>query len=165
MDKVIELFKKPSPFLFAISLLSGGLIFLNDSFLEKLYLLEFRNKFGIYIGAFFVVSCVVLLTFGVLLTLKEIKLCYRRKKQKNMHIRLLQMLTPFQKKVVVDMYLSDTRGGVFDMSDIVINYLEASCIVVRSSSISTFYTQFPYHLQGWVISYLDKHPEFVNANR
>jgi hypothetical protein len=62
-NSLLSLLKKPSPILVSISIATGALIFLDQSYLKKLFLLDFRNQYGIYIGITFMISTSILLMY------------------------------------------------------------------------------------------------------
>ena len=51
-----DFFKLPTKIMFAIALASGLILFLPDSIVTKMYMVDFRNKYGFAIGLLFLIS-------------------------------------------------------------------------------------------------------------
>ncbi|WP_035287936.1 superinfection exclusion B family protein [Clostridium sp. KNHs214] len=60
MKDFIEFLKLPPNILGALAIASGFLLFLPNRIIKKLYMLEFRNRYGFVIGVVFVVSLAIL---------------------------------------------------------------------------------------------------------
>lgn len=61
MKDFIEFLKLPPNILGALSISSGTLLLLPDKIAKKIYMTEFRDKYGFTIGIIFVVSTAILM--------------------------------------------------------------------------------------------------------
>lgn len=61
MKDFIDFLKLPPNILGALTIASGVLLFLPDNIAEKIYMIEFRNKYGFSIGIIFMVSSAILI--------------------------------------------------------------------------------------------------------
>lgn len=61
MKDFIDFLKLPPNILGALSIASGALLLLPDKIAEKLYMIDFRDKYGFTIGIIFVVSTAILI--------------------------------------------------------------------------------------------------------
>ncbi|HEQ8316790.1 TPA: superinfection exclusion B family protein, partial [Streptococcus pyogenes] len=48
--KIVDFFKLPTKIMCAISIATGLVLFLPDSFIQKMYMIDFRKKYGFTIG-------------------------------------------------------------------------------------------------------------------
>lgn len=56
-----DFLKLPSNIMSAMSLASGVILFLPDKIIKKMYMIDFKNKYGFVIGAVFIVSTSILI--------------------------------------------------------------------------------------------------------
>ena len=61
MKDFIDFLKLPPNILGALAVASGALLLLPDNIIEKLYMIEFQDKYGFIIGIVFVVSSAILI--------------------------------------------------------------------------------------------------------
>lgn len=69
----IELLKLPPSILAGISLFSGLILFIPEHTLKKLYMVEFRDKYGFVIGIIFLIAISLLLVILIIKIFKIIK--------------------------------------------------------------------------------------------
>ena len=65
MKDFIDFLKLPPNILGALSIASGALLLLPDQLAKRLYMTEFRDKYGFTIGIIFVVSTAILIVLIV----------------------------------------------------------------------------------------------------
>jgi hypothetical protein len=160
---ILDFLKKPSAILIAVSLASGALLFLDDNILSKMYLLKFRNSYGIYIGATFLISTILILVFLSLFIFKKIHAFFSKRNFMKSRFKVMSSLNPAEKETIVQMYFRDTKSANLNISDSTTMLLEYKVLIGRASAISVAYTYFSYYLQPWVIDYILKYPEYTDG--
>ncbi len=60
-----EFFKLPLNVFASLSIVTGGILFLPENIIKKLYMLDFRNKFGFVISIIFMISITLLLVLFI----------------------------------------------------------------------------------------------------
>lgn len=141
----------------AAALLTGALLFLPDKATDILGLTEFRSNARPYLGFIFLGAIVILVVSLGSRWIKKRRLLaqYSGKGAK----KKLDELSNTCKAVVRDMYESPSHSKYLPPTSAVANYLESSYIIGRGS-IGTI-SAFDYYLEPWVVSYLDKHPQYL----
>ncbi|MCP4747204.1 MAG: hypothetical protein GY874_13845 [Desulfobacteraceae bacterium] len=108
IDKIIDLLPKLSKsFFVTICLIAAAFLFFPQNILNKLSLLEFKEKYGLYIGITFLCISVYLVVDGLFHIGKKIcdKIDWRKKN--NEIIKILQNLDPFEQGILREFYLQD----------------------------------------------------------
>lgn len=162
---LIDFLKLPSSIMSAISLASGIVLFLPESILSKLYMIEFRSKYGFVIGVVFIVSTSILL-IGIMLNIyKIIKNKYTNKIVEKNTKKLLINLDIYKKAIVYMLYITDNNTYTLPLNDGAVAFLE-QWMVIQKATTQYFVTdmqnpQFPYFLQPWVIEKLNEDEELL----
>lgn len=155
----------PTNIMAAISLSSGILLFLPNSFLERLYIIEFREDNGFMIGMIFVLMSSILIINLVFNTMKVIS-DQRRNKEfyKNAKVKILS-LSDYQKGIIYGLYEEENRTYLLPMYDGAVQELNHLFIIQKAASqIFTFNPnnpELPYFLQPWVVGEIKKHPDLL----
>ncbi|WP_409068408.1 superinfection exclusion B family protein [Clostridium sp. FAM 1755] len=155
-----ELLKLPASIMSAISLASGVILFLPDSIINKLYMIDFRNRYGFVIGAVFIISTSIL-TIGVITkSYKFLNSKYSNKKVKRNSKKLLVSLDTYKKTIVYMLYQEENNTHTLPLNDGAVVFLEHWMVIQKATT--QYFTndfrnpQFPYFLQPWVIDALKK---------
>ena len=61
-----DFFKLPTKIMFALALASGMILFLPENIVSKMYMVDFRNKYGFAIGLLFLISFSILIVTVVI---------------------------------------------------------------------------------------------------
>lgn len=162
-NTIFKFLQKPSPFLFVISLVTAILIFVNDNLLEKIFILEFRNEFSLYIGIIFLISTLLILLYFFIWISKKIKTYYIEYKKNKILLNYLLNLNIEQKETVVKLYYNKGQCANLDITQSNVYLLEKYSIIGRASNMGVHGKFFSYFLQPWVIDYIDKHRGFTNG--
>lgn len=101
-NAIKELFKiiKAPYILVALSLCSGLILFLPDNIIKKMYMYNFRDNFGGFIGAIFIISLCLLLTLLISKVYKILKNKYTIEKLKKSRIKYLLELDNEKIKII-----------------------------------------------------------------
>ena len=160
-NTIFKFLQKPSPFLFVISLVTSILIFTSDNLLGKIFILEFRNKFSLYIGIIFLVSTLLILLYFFIWIYSKIKKYFSEQKKYRIQLEYLLYLNKEQLKTVVGMYYREGQCANLDITQSTVYLLERYSIIGRASNMASSGRWFSYYLQPWVVDYIDKHKYFI----
>ena len=161
----IELLKLPPTILSTISLATGLILFLPDSIIKLLYMSNIKEKYGLIIGIFFLLSTIMLI---VLL----INYCYRKIKEKitnnslrKMKIRYLKELDANKTNIIKNFIREESHSLTASMNDG--NIIELSYYGVVSVAGGTQFVDIgndnsmyiKYFLQPWVLKLINQDEE------
>ena len=164
----IELLKLPPAILSTISLATGLILFLPDSIIKLLYMSNIKEKYGLIIGIFFLLSTIMLI---VLL----INYCYRKIKEKitnnslrKMKIRYLKELDANKTNIIKNFIQEESHSLTACMNDaniIELSYYEVVSIAGRTQFVdvgddNSMYIK--YFLQPWVLKLINQNEELKN---
>ena len=157
---------KHLPYKFVLSLvtvLSALLIFLPDSALAKLFLLELRNRIGPFLGIIFIVSACLF----VFLFLSPIVSDYRIKKALSGKTarRKFDSLSIVEKQIIVYMYRHRTSHIVLPSTNSAVLHLKNQLMITEANNLGTCLGTvqfFSYFLQQWVVVLLDENPQLIS---
>lgn len=163
--KITELLTLPITIMAAISLASSILLFSPNSFLEQIYMLDFREKNGFIVGIIFLVFTSILL---VKLIAGIYKIVLAAKKKRDFYVygaKNLKELTDYQKATVYELFQEDNHTAYFSVNDGAIKSLSQKMVIGLLSKENIIYDMFnptiPYVLQPWVAEKLNKKPKLL----
>ncbi len=163
ITKLINYFKSPR-YLFAISLISGVLLFSPKYIINSLGIQLFISKYRVWIGIAFLIS------FGFWITDISVILLKKRKLKSKVKFKIserevrLKNLT-YEEKIILSFYIDyQTRTQRLPYSNGVVNELIYYKILYRSSNIINMDFKISYNIQPWAWDYLNKHPELLQDN-
>lgn len=150
--------------LLIISVISALLIFLPDAALQKMFLLDFRNKIGTFLGIIFVfsVSLTAYLYISSLVRNRRIKKALSGKKAKER----ISNLSPTAKQLVSYMFHNQTKPIFLSSSNPTIAYLKHELIISETTNVGSILGLeqiYPFHLHPWVIITIEKSPEIMQG--
>ena len=105
----INFLKLPPNILLAISLVSGSILFASDNIINKLYMLDFRNRFGFIISIIFLVSTAILLVLLFTSIIKKVKKNIENKRIKKAQIKYLLDADSYKVKLIKDFIKNQTH--------------------------------------------------------
>ena len=163
--------KQTSPVIFlGLSIATGIILFSGDSVIIALGLEEFRNNNKGYLGAIFIGSLSILLSYTAFSFVKIGKEQYRKyhskikqKEKLKKQQEQLHKLTPDEKAYLIPYVLNDENTQYFLIEDGVAGGLVAKGMIYQSSSIGSMLEGFAYNIQPWVKEYLQEHPECLEG--
>lgn len=161
-----DFFKLPTKIMFALALASGMVLFLPVNIVAKMYMVDFRNKYGFAIGLLFLISFSILVVTVFVGVYKYLSNKYFMKKFKATAKERLQKLDDYQKAIVYGLYMEDNHTDELPLYDGAVNYLEHNVIIVKTTNqyaVSDLNNAvFPYMLQPWVVEELQKDSELLS---
>ena len=163
--KLTEWLNLKPRFWLAISLLMGTLLFLPSASLEKLGLLELRDARQMWIGFGFLLSVVLLLSYGVERIWITVSDAYYRQNQVRERQKSIAYLGPQEKAILREYIENQETTRYYPMSDGVVEGLVLQKVLYPSSQLGAGGITFPYNIQPWAWTYLNKHPEILEQNR
>lgn len=163
---IADFFKLPNKIMASLALASGMILFLPDTMVEKMYMMDFRNKFGFATGLIFIVSFSILLITSLATCYKYFLHKYLMIKFKVTAKKRLNALDTYQKALIYDLYCEDNHTDELPLHDGAVNFLEHSMMIAKATTqymVSDLNNAcFPYMLQPWVISKLQKDTELLS---
>ena len=169
IDKVFAGFKKITPALVAVSLVSGAILFLPKTVLELLGLNELPDNVRTTIGVTFLLSVALIITIAVSSCWKMITRKIKHKNMlKNLRSRFIA-LAPEQKEIVLELLKSEDKVIVLDIAAGNTKYLQENNFIYRPEQFYSggydddVYMKFVPH--PWLIDLYNKEPElFAKSN-
>lgn len=157
---ITDFFKLPSNVMSAISLATGIILFLPDKLLKKMYMIEFKNKWGFIIGVTFIISTSILV-IGILSNIcKSLYNKYSNFKFKKNSNKLLSSLDMYKKTIVYMLYKEHNKTSELPLNDGAVVFLEHWMVIQKAASQyaveDLINPRFPYFLQPWVVDKLNK---------
>ncbi|WP_320927880.1 superinfection exclusion B family protein [Hungatella sp.] len=154
MKDFIDFLKLPPNILGALSIASGALLLLPDKLAEKLYMTEFRDKYGFTIGIIFVISTAILI---VLLGSKVYHYFHDKSSSKKLveaQIKYLKQMNPEQVAVIREFIQEPTHTLPLPCNNGLVIELQHFQIVTPAGQthlVNMLDPQINYFLQPWVI--------------
>lgn len=145
--------------LLIISITSALLIFLPDAALKKMFLLDFRNAIGTFLGITFIIStCLTAYLFtSSFIRNKRIKSEFSGKKA----IKKIQSLSSVEKQLVCYMYHNQNKSLFLSITNPIVAQLKHELIITETSKVGSMYGLeqiYSFHLHPWVIDLIKKTP-------
>lgn len=160
-----DFFKLPTKIMFAIALASGMVLFLPDNVVAKMYMVDFRNKYGFAIGLLFLISFSILTVTLIIGIYKYFSYKRSMKKFKATAKERLQKLDNYQKAIVYGLYMEDNHTSELPFHDGAVKWLKQNIIITETASqyaVSDLNNAvFPYMLHPWVVEELQKDSELL----
>jgi len=153
MKDVVDFLKLPPNILGALAIASGILLLLPDKVINKLYMTEFRNKYGFAIGIIFIVSLSILI---ILLILKIYHLFYDKRLDKKVAEGQLKYLRNMnrEKVMILNAFLQErTHTLELPMNDGLVIELQHFGVITPAGQnhlVSMPDPRIKYFLQPWV---------------
>ena len=160
-----DFFKLPTKIMFALALASGMVLFLPDNIVAKMYMVDFRNKYGFAIGLLFLTSFSILAVTLIIGIYKYFSHKHSMKKFKATAKERLQKLDNYQKAIVYGLYIEDNHTSELPFHDGAVKWLKQSMIIIETTNqylVSDLNNAvFPYMLQPWAVEELQNDSELL----
>jgi hypothetical protein len=152
--KVTEILTLPNTIMAAICLASGLMLFMPNWFVERMYMVDFKNSYGSIIGGVFLISFCILIVNIIYRTSKSINSSRLEKKFLANAEKRLRSLSTYQKAIVYLLYCQDNRTHELPVNDGAVVELEFNHFIGKAASqyaVSDINNAvFPFMLQPWV---------------
>ena len=160
-----DFFKLPTKIMFALALASGMVLFLPDNIVAKMYMVDFRNKYGFTIGLLFLTSFSILAVTLIIGIYKYFSHKRSMKKFKATAKERLQKLDNYQKAIVYGLYMEDNHTSELPFHDGAVKWLKQNMIITETTNqylVSDLNNAvFPYMLQPWAVEELQNDSELL----
>lgn len=166
VEKIFENFKRITPALFAIAILTGLLLFLPDNVLNKMSLNSLPDIWKQLIGIIFLfsialISTIILSEFFSLFMSRIKKICFQKTQ-----VKKLEKLSQRQKNIILELLKSEDKSIQLDRNSRDTVYLkinrfiyqpeQLTCLGVHNEIILT-YVPYP-----WLLDLYNTHSEYFN---
>ena len=162
-EKVFDSFKKITPALVAVALLSGFLLFLPETVLIKMSLNDLPDLWKRIIGVVFLLSVSLILTIITFSIISKIITKCRNKRIKDILKKRLKALSPRQKAIVVNMLKSDDKTILLDKNSGDTIYLVNNLFLHMPQQLFTMgldnEMKLTYVPQPWLLDLYNEEPE------
>ncbi|MCP1190823.1 superinfection exclusion B family protein [Priestia flexa] len=154
-----EILTLPTTIMAALSLASGILLFSPTVIIEKMYMVDFRNKYGFIIGIVFIVSISILVVNLIYKISTSVSNAKAQKRFFATADKRLSNLNRYQKAILYVLYQQDNRTLPLPLHDGAVLELEQKMMIGKATSqymVSDLNNAvFPYLLQPWVAEELN----------
>jgi len=162
-EKTFDSFKKITPALVAVALLSGSLLFLPEAVLIKMSLNDLPDLWKRIIGIVFLLSVALILTIAIYSISSKILTRRRNKKIKDNLKKRLKTLSPRQKAIVIKMLKSDDKAIPLDKNSGDTIYLVNNLFLHMPQQVFTVGWNnemiLTYVPQPWLLELYNEEPE------
>jgi len=169
IDKVFDGFKKITPALVAVAIMSGLVLFLPNSVLNKLRLDILPDSVLFSAGLLFLLSCTLILTIlGSVIFQSIVKKVKYVMQLNDLRKRYLQLSLP-QKRIVIKLLKSSDKSVELDSLSGDTIYLIQHDIIFRPQQNVSFVeldeNRYTYAPHPWLLDLFQKEPELFNIER
>lgn len=148
--------------LLIISIISALLIFLPDAALKKMFLLDFRNKIGTFLGVIFIFSICLTAYFYISAYIHERRIKSELSGKKA--IAKISELSSLEKQIVCYLYHNPEKTTFLPSSNPTIANLKHKLIIAETSKVGSMLGLeqiYPFHLHPWVIETIKEKPDIL----
>ena len=163
----LDFLKLPPNILAAISLVTGIILFAPVTFLKKLYMVVFCDKFGFVISIIFLVSSAILLILLISIIYKMVKEKIENKKLKKAKIKYLLNAEPSKVKLIKEFIKESTHTLQISANNgLTVELLHFGIITLAGNTQSVDFDYndemyLRYFLQPWVIILINQNAELM----
>lgn len=161
LGKLIDIIKLPPQYLFGIALIAGFLLYAPEETLRNIGLLDFIERFQMWIGIVFLSSTAFFIVAVLVVVGKMIKGGFNKRKNARIRKERLRNLNPDEKEILRYYFEHNTRSLKLSIMNGVVRELESFRIIYLSSEMGggrAGRTMFSYNIQPFAWDYLKKHP-------
>lgn len=163
VKSAIEFLKLAPRYLIAVAIVSGILLFLPDTWLQRISLNTFATANRQWLGLTFLVSAVL---WGVSATSTcrdwVAEKFFRRRVRKHFAQKLCS-LTEAEKQILRYYFVERTRSNVLRVDDGVVQGLVANSIIYRSASMGNLSEGFAHNITDAAWDYIHANPDILQG--
>ena len=165
-EKTFDNFKKITPALVAIALLTGMILFLPESILDKMGLSNLPDLWNKVIGLTFLLSVALIITLVVFSIISRIRDKRQTKRLRENLKKNLKRLSPRQKSIVVQLLHSEDKTISLDKNSGDTIYLVNNLFIYMPQQAFTLGWNnemiLTYVPQPWLLDLFNDEPELFN---
>lgn len=166
LEKTFDNFKKITPALVAIALLTGMILFLPESILDKMALSNLPDLWNKVIGLTFLLSVALIITLVVFSIISRIRDKRQTKRFRENLKKNLKRLSPRQKSIVVQLLHSEDKTISLDKNSGDTIYLVNNLFIYMPQQAVTLGWNnemiLTYVTQPWLLDLFNDEPELFN---
>lgn len=161
----IDFLKLPPNILAAISIVTGLVLFLPNKYLEKLYMVDFKNNYGFIISILFLISSAILVIMVTTYIYKKLKNKISDKKLRKYRIKYLLEANENKMNLIKEFINDSTHTLTLPMNDGLVIELSHFYIITMAGGTQLVNMGFDnsvnlrYFLQPWVINLINSNAE------
>lgn len=163
VDKVFDGFKKITPALVAISIVSGLILFLPTNILDRLQLVDLPQELTRVIGLMFVLSIALITTIAISIIFEKIKLSIKKKRSIKIHRKSFLNLPCSLKVILIRMLDSPSRSITLDSTSGDTLYLLQNGYIYQPKQTLTIFdlseNKCTYVPQPWLVDFYIEDPK------
>ena len=165
INDFIDFLKLPPNILAAISLVSGVILFAPRNFINKLYMIKFRDQFGFIIAIMFLISTAILIILSLIIIFKKVKSLIDSKKMRKARINYLLNADNYKVKLIKDFIKEETHTLQIQQNDgltVELEHLGLISMAGNTQPVDFGYNNemyLRYFLQPWVINLINNNEE------
>jgi hypothetical protein len=160
INKLPEWLKLSPRYLLPISLVSGFLLFANESILARFGYSEFVGNFRPWISVTFLITASLIVVDMLYQLVNWLKSGFANTRSLKKRLERFRNLTPEEKGVFLGYLLQNTRTLYFPLSDGVVTGLEAEGFVYKSSNVG-HPGSWSFNIQPWAWTMLKGHSKEI----
>ncbi len=165
VTKVFDSFKRWTPALLAVSIVTGLILFLPDSILQRMALNDIPPLWKIVIGLLFLLSAALILTIGFFEAWKRATSGYRQKKALKKRTEMLKGLPSEQKAILQRMMESTDKSIILTREAGNTQYLLEKGFIYQPQQIIEYSIdnelRATYNPQPWLMELYNKNPKIL----
>jgi len=168
IDKVFDGFKKITPALVALAIVSGSILFSPTTLLSKLGLSNIPESIKTFIGLLFLLSCALILTILCSVVFQRgVKKAKHKKRLKDLRKSYMELSTS-HKKTIVKLMKSSSKSIELDSLSGDTIYLSEHNFIHRPQQVVDAFVlydnEYTYVPQPWLIDLYEKEPGLFDIN-
>lgn len=162
MKDFVEFLKLPPNILSALSVASGAMLLLPDEIITKLYMMNFRDKYGFLLGIIFMVSTSILI---ILLITKIYNYFHNKKTSKELvksQTKYLKNITQEKVEIIRAFINNPTHTLILPLNDglvIELQHLQIITPAGQNHLVDMLNPEIKFFLQPWVIGRISNDEE------
>ena len=161
----------PINIMIAVFIAAGLVLFLPESIVEKLYIAEFKNKYGFILGSIFILFGTILVITFITITVRKMRQWHFDKYGYNKFIKngekALLKFNEFERMIILGIYITEDNVQSYKINNGAIKKLMHLKIISLISSNNIVYGdnedwEVAFHLQPWVFEVLENIPDYFD---
>ncbi|TMN21881.1 superinfection exclusion B family protein [Lentibacillus cibarius] len=167
MNNIVNILKLPPTIMSGLAIASGLLLFLPDHIIDKLYMTDLKEEYGLLIGGVFIISVSILVSYiGVsvskaiyskIINEKRVKL--RKKQLKKLNNEEKELLKYFMDQPDKTLKLPMNNGITIKLQ-----YYKIITPAGNNHLVLATDMRIPYFLQPWVQEFLSVNPHLLESS-
>ena len=169
VTKVFDGFKRWTPALLAVLIVTGLILFLPDALLQRMALDNIPSLWRVIVGLLFLLSLALIVSIGLFEAWNKATSGRRQKKALNKRIEMLKDMSPELKAILRDMMESKDKSIVLTREAGNTQYLMEKGLIFQPQQIIEYSTdnelRATYNPQPWLMELYNKNPGILEQEK